>query len=531
METEAKFIIPDSATFSDLSAVSTFGPYVLVGTYTRHVHDRYVDTAERDFYKKGFFVRLRESKDGGGLLVTMKSLGGQPDGAIHSREEYQAEVPGLEVTTWPEGDIRRIAEDVAHGSPLQELVTVAQTRVVSTVCQGERKVAECSVDEVVLPAAPEEAHTYELEVELLPDGLLPDLRILSQILTEEYSLVPQPLSKFERAMRLISGEKDANSGKRRKPKDKPGVLPTDPMQVAVRKLLTFYYDALLQQEEAVADDAGTKAVHQMRVASRRMRGALQVFDAYLKGKAVRQLGKDLALLSHALGAVRDLDVLLGHARDFSEKLPEDGREGIKDLIADWEKDRKRARKKLVELLHSDRYARLKSRAEAFVSEEPPAVAEDSDDGEVEPIEVRHAAGSAIWVRYEAVRAYETVIEGATIEQLHALRIKGKYLRYTLESFGEVLGPDAEALIEDVTKLQDELGNLHDADVARHLVDSYLRKRKKHAGKGSEPPQDLADYVAEQNAIIDDIKQTFSGTWGLITGPEWRSRLATAIAFL
>jgi inorganic triphosphatase YgiF len=46
---------------------------------------------------------------------------------------------------------------------------------------------------------------YELEIELLPEGQLDDLRMLNRLLTEEYGLLPQPTSKFERAMSLNIG--------------------------------------------------------------------------------------------------------------------------------------------------------------------------------------------------------------------------------------------------------------------------------------------------------------------------------------
>ena len=152
METEAKFIVPDKATFDRLRDAEKFGPY------TRHepkekvkqVHDRYVDTADRRFFNHQYAVRLREGKEGVAPLLTIKGLGAETEGAIHSREEHQVEVPNLEMSEWPAGDVKRIAEQIAGDLPLGDLVNIDQVRNVSILYQGERKVAECSLDEVTI---------------------------------------------------------------------------------------------------------------------------------------------------------------------------------------------------------------------------------------------------------------------------------------------------------------------------------------------------------------------------------------------
>jgi inorganic triphosphatase YgiF len=202
MEIEAKFIVPDEATFAGMLQVRAFGPYTVRDTRTKHVRDRYLDTADRSFYDRKLFVRLREVL-GSGLLLTIKGAGsGVNEGSIHTREEYETQVPDLDLSTWPEGEVRRIVEETAQGKPMHDLFTLEQTRTVSNLYEGERAVAELSLDDVTIHAGTGPVRNYELEIELLPQGQLDDLRVLSRLLTGEYHLRPQPLSKFERAMRL-----------------------------------------------------------------------------------------------------------------------------------------------------------------------------------------------------------------------------------------------------------------------------------------------------------------------------------------
>ena len=98
-----------------------------------------------------------------------------------------------------------------------------------------------------------------------------------------------------------------------------------------------------------------------------------------------------------------------------------------------------------------------------------------------PHRVRDRAPSQIWAAYETVRAYELVLPWADIETIHQLRIATKWLRYTLEFFGETLGPDGPRLLGRVAALQDFLGDLHDADVAAKLARDVLVAR---AGRNS-----------------------------------------------
>src|SRR5689334_25309544 len=134
METEAKFIVPDAQTFDRIRATEQFGPYIRTSEQVKPVHDRYVDTSDYRFYGHQFYARLRESK--GTLLLTLKSLGNGAQGAVHAREEYQTEVPGLSVSAWPAGDVRRLAEEIAGDAPLTDLVTFDQTRHISTLREG-----------------------------------------------------------------------------------------------------------------------------------------------------------------------------------------------------------------------------------------------------------------------------------------------------------------------------------------------------------------------------------------------------------
>jgi inorganic triphosphatase YgiF len=202
VETEAKFMVPDEETFTRLQAIEQLGPYVRRPGMIKKIRDRYVDTDARSFYSRQFAARLRENLSSGELLLTLKRMGPQAQETIHTRNEYEIGVPSPDIADWPEGDVRLLAEEIAGSQPLSDLVTVDQTRTVSYLYQGDRRVAEMSLDEVAIQTSNKPAWSYELEVEMLSEGDISDLRVIAHVLAEEYGLAPQPLSKFERALAL-----------------------------------------------------------------------------------------------------------------------------------------------------------------------------------------------------------------------------------------------------------------------------------------------------------------------------------------
>src|SRR5262249_1180187 len=134
----------------------------------------------------------------------------------------------------------------------------------------------------------------------------------------------------------------------------------------------------------------------------------------------------------------------------------------------------------------------------------------------------------VWARYEAVRAYETVMDAPELAQLHALRITAKYLRYTLEFFRDGLPAEAAALIADVVALQDRLGALHDADVTVGLLQAFLTNRPKKK-RHDAPPVGLVVYLADRQAALENPQETVAALWTQLINPDWRNRLAAALA--
>lgn len=288
--------------------------------------------------------------------------------------------------------------------------------------------------------------------------------------------------------------------------DAPPMSPTEASHELLPSLaarrFADYLDKARKNEDDAAHGDDPDAIHDLRVAIRRMRTALGMledapgFDA----KESRSLRKDLRPLSHALGAARDLDLMLANLDAFaehaggsegnssagdSEGSPDSGLAAIRDALVDR---RANAQKRVRKVLARRKTQRALHGVEQMTAHEEKA-AKQADQHNTEPeavqVMVRAYAGGAIWRAYGTILAFERNQPNPTLDQWHRLRINSKQMRYILEFFADALGPGSDPLIAALTRAQDELGALQDArsrnDVLHSLAHDLPANHNHHAG--------------------------------------------------
>jgi CHAD domain-containing protein len=314
----------------------------------------------------------------------------------------------------------------------------------------------------------------------------------------------------------------------------PGLSPDDPMSEAGRKIIWFHFLRMLRHEPGTRLGQDIEELHDMRVATRRMRAAIRVFGDFFEPKALSPFKKGLRRVARALGPVRDLDVFEEKAGHYLKSLPEEARGSLSPLLDSWRAERGAAREEMLAFLDSNRYKKFKRELADFAQTAGAGAREISRDHPV-PYLVRHVAPRLIYERYEQVRAYETVLDEAQITTLHALRIDCKYLRYTLEFLREVLGSEVEELIKEVKAMQDHLGDLNDAQVAIEMLNDFLGEwdkvqvslplSERHSAEG------IVNYMAARHAEKHHLLTTFPEAWAQLNRQEVRYWMALAIAAL
>ncbi len=306
-----------------------------------------------------------------------------------------------------------------------------------------------------------------------------------------------------------------------------GIVAEDSMPEAARKVLRFHFSKMQRREAGTRAGADAEELHDMRVATRRMRAAWRVFDGAFKATRTKKMRRHLETIADRLGVVRDLDVLIEGLEVYRLALDEDRRPGLEPLLAVWRRQRANARTQLIAELDSDRYSSFVKEMDAFLDAGANAAA--SVAAPTAPHRIRDRAASQVWAAYEAVRAYEMVFPWADVETLHELRIATKWLRYTLEFFGETLGPDCARLLERVVALQDHLGCLHDADVATKLARDILVAR---AGQLSKVETEaIGAYLRSREREVARRRRGLGPVWRAVDGAPFRRGLGRATAAL
>ena len=214
-------------------------------------------------------------------------------------------------------------------------------------------------------------------------------------------------------------------------------------------------------------------------------------------------------------------------------LPPEGTGALEPLLVHWRTRREVARRQMLEYLDGSAYRRFADDFEVFLLS-PGAGAIPPSEDEIKPFQVRHLVPRLVMGRYEAVRAYEVVMPGAPLTTYHMLRIDCKRLRYALEFFRDVLGPEAPALIKQVTAMQDLLGELQDAHVAEALLEEFLgRYRRKHKREPESelPLEGVRGYLEVQRAVQGELLGRFPEPWASLIGSDFRRALGLTLAAL
>ncbi|MGI8551542.1 MAG: CHAD domain-containing protein [Dehalococcoidia bacterium] len=305
----------------------------------------------------------------------------------------------------------------------------------------------------------------------------------------------------------------------------------DAMPRAAAEIMAVHLENVWRHEAGVRGSDDPEPVHDMRVATRRLRASYENVNGWYSRKETRGLRRGLRRLSRRLAEVRDMDVPLERARVAAEQLPE---ADLRELMARWERRRDQGRVRLVHYLDSRDYQAWRGRFETFLRLHLPQEGTSTDgtgpeaagfEGKAKaakPSRVCEVMPAEIWLRYGRVRAYDPLIGTASPAQLHRLRIEIKRLRYTLEAFEAILGDGTERLIRSLKTVQELLGNLHDTEVAITLVEEFQTE----CATGSAEP-----FQQQLQISFDDLHRAFQELWSSIVGEKFRQRLSAAVAAL
>ncbi|MGB8861842.1 MAG: CYTH and CHAD domain-containing protein, partial [Ilumatobacteraceae bacterium] len=293
----------------------------------------------------------------------------------------------------------------------------------------------------------------------------------------------------------------------------PPVRRRDPAGAAVKALIAQNAAAFVHQDLRVRRNL-PDAIHQMRVAARRLRSVLKVFSPLLEPEWSTALRDELAWIAGQLGGARDREVLEGRLLAGLEQLAAGG---VRDtpkaatvVRRELELDQDEATKQVIEAMGSLRYlALLDALVDAARSPRLTAAADATSARALPPMM------TATWKRLSrAVRKLS--VEGAD-DAWHQARIRAKQARYAANSLVLVFGTPARRMAEQLEQVTELLGRHQDALIAAEAARSLAEGR----GVGGRAGYVLGLLHGEQLAEARAIRRQFDGVWQEVARPKWR----------
>jgi len=265
----------------------------------------------------------------------------------------------------------------------------------------------------------------------------------------------------------------------------PGVDAHTPLVEAAPELLRAKAAPLFSLEAAAASGADMDAVHDMRVASRRLRETMRLLAPLYPPREFDAWYRRVRGVTRALGPVRDSDVFIDDFARMSKSLGNGGRRAVAFLAGYRLSQRERElavlnrQLKRLDLAQSERSFRKMSRAVLGTAEAKHSLTE--------------FAHAAVAQRSSVVfGALPAALDEANVSEQHALRIDFKRLRYAVEVFATCYGDEFDALHATLTAFQDTLGDMHDVHVFLDMVREP--ERAADAKRGGVSGSDLGELT-------------------------------------
>ena len=437
-------------------------------------HTVYYDSPRATLQKHGFTLRVRNVGDR--FTQTVKPLTG--DAGLIAREEFERPVRSIEP------DLRALS-----GTPLESLVKkgelkelqpilrslVERTSWISDVA-GSR--IQTDLDQGELSAGGRLQTFNELELELL-SGEPECLFLAAKTIAERVPVRIGVLSKAERGARLNS------SAFERVTKAAPihivcGKSVAEAFSVMVHACLKHYR----LNEPLVLDTRKKEALHQCRVAMRRLRSAFTLFKSAIADVEYQYLRHELRWFTGQLGDARNFDVYLERDLSDSERstVTAQRERAYDEVIAAM--NSLRFQTMMIELLSWTAFGHWRSGKQARKA-------------------VEDYAGGRLDRLWHSIAGAGHHVDNLDEHTRHRLRIKVKKMRYAIE-FLRGLYPDSarseKRFADTVEELQESLGKLNDIATAKMLTvvpdkDDWLigqPEERIHLREADRAFRDLAD---------------------------------------
>lgn len=283
-------------------------------------------------------------------------------------------------------------------------------------------------------------------------------------------------------------------------------------------ILRKHLDALEREIPGVRENShDIEHIHRMRVASRRLRAAMPLFEVCLPSKKAAIWLKEVRKITRALGAARDADVQMDVIKKYLNSLDDQSlRTGPTRLLLRLRQQRQNLQPPVEAALEA-------LQTSDFISGMTETLQPLQDQGETvyqfTPALYQHAFYHVQQRLNEFLAYNEIVFHPEKVTELHAMRISAKGLRYTIENFSALYSGELKLWLNAVREAQDALGAIHDCDIWISALPIFLQEERLrivnycgHAGPYSRLVPGIQHFLTDRQEERDRQYRQFVNKW-------------------
>ena len=265
-----------------------------------------------------------------------------------------------------------------------------------------------------------------------------------------------------------------------------------------------------------------EAIHNMRVASRRLRNGINLFGDCFPTKKKKMWNSEIRKITRSLSNARDLDIQIKYINQvYENSLETTYKPGYRRLLLRMKQRRIKAQEKANKTLNKfhegDLLQQMRNQIKKVNLDEKDLTTNSS-------ILFMHAY-KAIDSTLEDFLSFQPYLHSSkNTKKLHAMRIAGKHLRYTLEIYAPIYDHALNPFISVMKEIQDELGDFHDNDVWVNWLPKFIKKEEARIEDyfGNTGPLDrllpgLQHLIEDRTNAREKAYQSFHNTWEILEG--------------
>ncbi len=252
------------------------------------------------------------------------------------------------------------------------------------------------------------------------------------------------------------------------------------------------YVATLRGKAGVLRTEDEDAIHDTRVASRRLRAALAEYGSLFGKDEVRFFRGQIQALTRTLGAARELDVSIALLEDCRNSLNGPERLAANYALRRLRSLRKRESRRVSECCDLIASPEFSAGLDAFLH----------SCGRRKQCQVKNAKRRVMKRFQSVVGIYHRWASTQSCEELHLLRIAFKKLRYTCEVYQKTYGREMAAFISGLKEVQDWIGDWHDQYVVAGFVTRFATEAPPGPSRGMPELQNL--FTQRTDELLGDF---------------------------